>query len=70
MNKGISLRALAAEIERQRESKHDMIADTGMLTMHDMEGAHTLAVDSEDFGINQTAHGQIAWASRRNTTIA
>ena len=60
MNKGISLSALAAEIERQRDSKHDFIASTAALTMHDMEGTHTLAVDDEDFGIQQTAHNQIA----------
>jgi hypothetical protein len=60
MNKGISLQALAAEIERQDDAKHDMIADTGAVTMHDMEGAFSLAVADEDFGINQTAHSQIA----------
>jgi len=30
------------------------------VTMHDMEGVHTLAVADQDFGINGTAHGQIA----------
>jgi hypothetical protein len=64
MNKGISLSALAQEIERQRETKHDLIASTAAVTMHDFEGNISLAVGDgpteETFGIKQTAHGQIA----------
>ena len=33
MNKGISLTALATEIERQKDAKHDLIAPTKSLTM-------------------------------------
>jgi hypothetical protein len=67
MNKGISLSALAAEIERQADAKHDLIASTSALTMHAESGqAPVLEVsDGGDgtgsvYGINQTAHSQIA----------
>jgi hypothetical protein len=64
MNKGISLSALAAEIERQKEAKHDLIADTSALTM--LRDGNTLDIDDagddghEGYGINPTAHSQIA----------
>lgn len=61
MNKGISLTALAAEIERQKEAKVDLIAPTKAITM-DSTGTH-IDISGQNFpamGINKTAHDQIA----------
>jgi hypothetical protein len=64
MNKGISLTALAQEIERQKEAKHDLIASTAAISM--TSNGNTLTIDDagddgfEEYGINQTAHSQIA----------
>ena len=62
MNKGISLTALATEIERQKDAKHDLIAPTKSLTMGQAghEVGIGLAVGTDVYGINQTAHRQIA----------
>src|SRR6188768_138372 len=58
MNKGISLSALAAEIERQHLNKYDMIASTGAISMRDDK---SLLIDGEgEYSVNQTAHNQIA----------
>ena len=68
MNKGISLTALATEIERQKDAKHDLIAPTKAITMGNA-GTPVglgLAIDNvgdkgyEVYGINASAHAQIA----------
>lgn len=62
MNKGISLTALATEIERQREAKHDLIASTASLDMSS-DGKRITVLsgpqDENDFVVNGTAHSQI-----------
>jgi hypothetical protein len=63
MNKGISLSALAAEIERQKDARHDLIASTGDLAMsvEPLDSSLSLTVAGEDiYPVNSTAHGQIA----------
>lgn len=56
MKTGRTLSELAAEIERQANSKRDMIATTSALTMRDDA---TLSVGAEAFGVNELAHDQI-----------
>jgi Domain of unknown function (DUF932) len=59
MNKGISLTQLAQEIERQKDAKHDLIADASSLRMQD-GGAFLSVNDEDDYLVNKTAHNQIA----------
>lgn len=59
MNRGISLTQLASEIERQRDAKHDLIASTGDISMTS-DGKGLVIADDADYGINQSAHMQIA----------
>jgi hypothetical protein len=59
MNKGISLSALAAEIERQRDAKHDLIANTAAMELFP-DGQSLLVDGGELFQVNGTAHSQIA----------
>lgn len=62
MKIGRSLTELAAEIERQRESKRDILVDTRALTL-DVDAKH-LQIDDPGFGeplgITDHAHGQVA----------
>ncbi len=65
MQKGLSLQALAAKIEANRELKHDLIAPTNQLRMAADEDKRTkLIVDTNSFPILQVAHDQIAAHAR------
>lgn len=58
MNKGISLSALAAQIENQKGQKHDLIAPTTAMTLTDDAKGLVVAGQAE-YAINGHAHGQI-----------
>jgi hypothetical protein len=63
MKTGLSLSALAAEIERRAATKADFIAPTGKMEMVVHEGAPAIALQNgtvKTFGVNGVAHGQIA----------
>lgn len=58
MNKGISLTALAAQIEAQKSLKHDLIAPTDAMTLTDDAKGLVIAGQGE-YTINNHAHDQI-----------
>lgn len=63
MKTGISLQALAAEIERRAASKRDFIAPASKMSVAVIENAPMLALQNgevQHFGINAIAHGQLA----------
>lgn len=64
MKTGKSLSELALEIERQNNSKRDFIAPTSSLFVGEKDGALNLTMTAqnagETYGINNTAHKQIA----------
>lgn len=63
MKTGRTLAELAAEIERQAQTKHDYIADTRRMHIVPTEGTNEVALELEGVGkypINDIAHGQIA----------
>jgi len=58
MKAGLSLQALAAEIERRAHAKRDIVVSTKNLEM--TEALDLIVADQEKFGINKVAHDQIA----------
>lgn len=63
MKKGRSLQELAREIERQNESKRDLLVSTESMELIGDEG-HRMALNVggntiEQFGVNDVAHYQI-----------
>ncbi len=65
MKQGKTIEQLAQELERQRQVRKDLIADTSALTVHtDKQGQSRLQVDFYDdkevFAINENVHQQIA----------
>lgn len=61
MKQGLSLTALAQEIERQQASKQDIVASTAIMRVEPDERGLRLKVNGErDYGINGTCHKQIA----------
>ena len=65
MKQGKTLSQLAAELERQRQVRKDLLADTSALTVHtDESGKSRLQVDfynnAEEFALGDNAHQQIA----------
>jgi hypothetical protein len=61
MNKGLSIVELAAKITEQQSQKHDMITDTRQMEMRSgVDGLDLVVGDQGNYGVNQTAHRQIA----------
>ena len=61
MKQGRSIMELAAEIQRQSESKQDIVASTQRMKVYQNGDDLRLGVgDDYDYGINQTCHKQIA----------
>ena len=64
MKSGKTLQELAAEIERRANAKQDVVVSTSLVTMEAGEtsaaGVRLNVADKFNFGINGTAHGQIA----------
>jgi hypothetical protein len=61
MKTGRSLQDLAAEIERQNETKKDFIASTTQMSIEPIDGKFNLIVgDKDPFPIKDIAHDQIA----------
>lgn len=58
MKSGLSLTELAREIERRAGAKKDLVVSTKHIEM--TENLELVIADKEKFGINKTAHGQIA----------
>jgi hypothetical protein len=58
MKSGLSLQALAAEIERRAGAKRDLVVSTTNIEM--TEDTKLVIADKEVFGINKIAHAQIA----------
>lgn len=58
MKAGLTLQQLAAEIERRAGAKRDVVVSTQHLEM--TEQLDLVVADREKFGVNRTAHGQIA----------
>lgn len=59
MQTGIDLVALATKIQAQREAKKDFVADTDELMMSS-DGKELSVGEHGEYGINKTAHDQIA----------
>ena len=61
MKTGKTLSQLAAEIERQHETKRDYVANLDAVTMVAQGGEPRLAVEGTgNFGVTEIAHNQIA----------
>jgi hypothetical protein len=69
MKQGSTLEALAAEVQRQQDSKQDYLADTRQLTLasttvgagKDVMLRSTMAIEGVgELGVNDWAHGQVA----------
>ena len=65
MKQGKSLMELGMELQRQRNNKQDFIADTRNIEIHTANNGNSLMYvhldkQSEQFGINENAHQQIA----------
>jgi hypothetical protein len=58
MKAGLTLQAMAAEIERRAQAKRDMVISTKHLQL--TEETSLVIADSEVMDVNKTAHGQIA----------
>jgi hypothetical protein len=60
MKTGRTLQQLAAEVERQRETRRDFVAPTDVMTIQPIEGDVMLALPGHDaFDINALGHRQI-----------
>lgn len=60
MKEGISLQALATELDRQKEAKRDFVAPTSALEMIGRNPPELYIKNHGDFKIGKTAHDQIA----------
>lgn len=60
MKEGLSLSALATEVERQQKQKHDYIADTRKLEMTEEKELRMKNGKVTDYKLTNYAHGQIA----------
>lgn len=66
MNEVSPIQTLATELQRQLETKHDVIADTRRVTLGENEAGdgHALLIDMpngvEEFGVTRNAHHQIS----------
>jgi len=61
MKQGMSLQALAAEIERRANAKRDLVAPTSSMQISDTGDKLLVGQSSENaFELNEIAHGQIA----------
>lgn len=60
MKTGRTLTEVAAELERQLNTKRDLIADTRCLSLVTEGDASRMIVESESFNVNSLAHDQIA----------
>ena len=64
MKQGKTLQELGRELQRQRNNRQDFLADTRSLEMESNRAGSTLHLslngDTQDFGVNEVAHQQIA----------